>query len=266
MNGMRMGKNLEWSPEIDWKFNQLKKKFEEMPLRSYPRYDIDDPFRVTTDWSQKNMAGVLSQEQDGVERFIAAHGRKCSKHEANYPSTKGELGSVMACLRKWDHILKYRKFHLFTDSKALKYLQTLKQPSGIWFRWLQELQSYDFEVFHKPGKDNTNADNLSRCDHLPEPTAEEASEAEEEYVRSLCSMCEEEYIKYLYQIVQELDEEDRIQDMVAVEDQSIRNMHAFGRDVSPRHVIRAQKEDPVVAEVRSWIQEKRKPDKVKKKN
>ena len=261
MNGMRMGKNLEWSPEIDWKFNQLKKKFEEMPLRSYPRYDIDDPFRVTTDWSQKNMAGVLSQEQDGVERFIAAHGRKCSKHEANYPSTKGELGSVMACLRKWDHILKYRKFHLFTDSKALKYLQTLKQPSGIWFRWLQELQSYDFEVFHKPGKDNTNADNLSRCDHLPEPTAEEASEAEEEYVRSLCSMCEEEYIKYLYQIVQELDEEDRIQDMVAVEDQSIRNMHAFGRDVSPRHVIRAQKEDPVVAEVRSWIQEKRKPDK-----
>ena len=261
MNGMRMGKNLEWSPEIDWKFNQLKKKFEEMPLRSYPRYDIDDPFRVTTDWSQKNMAGVLSQEQDGVERFIAAHGRKCSKHEANYPSTKGELGSVMACLRKWDHILKYRKFHLFTDSKALKYLQTLKQPSGIWFRWLQELQSYDFEVFHKPGKDNTNADNLSRCDHLPEPTAEEASEAEEEYVRSLCSMCEEEYIKYLYQIVQELDEEDRIQDMVAVEDQSIRNMHEFGRDVSPRHVIRAQKEDPVVAEVRSWIQEKRKPDK-----
>ena len=261
MNGMRMGKKLEWSPEVDWKFNQLKKKFEEMPLRSYPRYDIDDPFRVTTDWSQKNMAGVLSQEQDGVERFIAAHGRKCSKHEANYPSTKGELGSVMACLRKWDHILKYRKFQLFTDAKALKYLQTLKQPSGIWFRWLQELQSYDFEVFHKPGKDNTNADNLSRCDHLPEPTEEEAREAEEEYVRSLCSMCEEEYIKFLYQIVQELDEEDRIQEITEVENQSIREMHAFGREVSPEYVIRAQKEDPVVAEVRTWVQEKRKPDK-----
>ena len=261
MNGMRMGKKLEWSPEIDKKFNQLKKRFEEMPLRSYPRYDIDNPFRVTTDWSQKNMAGVLSQEQDGMERFIAAHGRKCSKHEANYPSTKGELGSVMACLRKWDHILKYRKFHLFTDSKALKYLQTLKQPSGIWFRWLQELQGYDFQVFHKPGKDNTNADNLSRCDHLPEPTEEEAREAAEEYVEKLCSMCEEEYQKVLYQIIQELDEEDRIQEINEVEDQSIRNMHEFGRDVSPRYVIRAQKEDPVVAEVRSWVQEKRKPDK-----
>ena len=134
------------------------------------------------------MAGVLSQVQEGLERFIAAHGRKCSKHEQNYPSTKGELASVMACLRKWDHILKYRKFQLYTDSKALKYIQTLKQPSGIWFRWLQELQAYDFEVFHKPGKDNTNADNLSRCDHLPEPTAEEAKEAEEEYIRKPLSV------------------------------------------------------------------------------
>merc|ERR1712215_346268 len=77
------------------------------------------------------------------------------------------------------------------------------EPSGIWLRWLQELQSYDFQVFHKPGKDNTNADNLSRCDHLPEPTAEETKEAEEEYVRNL------------YQYVQELDEEDRIREMMA---------------------------------------------------
>ena len=39
---------------------------------------------------KKNMAGVLSKTQNGQEWFTAAHGRKCSKHEANYPSTKGE--------------------------------------------------------------------------------------------------------------------------------------------------------------------------------
>ena len=261
MNGQRMGKQLDWTEEMDWKFKELKKKFAEMPLRSYPRYDIPEPFRVTTDWSQKNMAGVLSQVQEGVERFIAAHGRKCSKHEANYPSTKGELGSVMACLRKWDHILKYRRFLLFTDSKALKYLQTLKQPTGIWFWWLQELQSYDFEVHHKPGKENTNADNLSRCDHLPEPTEEEAREAEEEYLREMCTECEEDYIRHLYQCIRELDEEDRMRDIMESEDKKIREMHDFGRDVSPRHVIRAQKEDPIVAEVRTWIQEDKIPDK-----
>ena len=245
MNGIRMGKTFDWTEEMGWKFKELKKRFSEYPLRSYPRYDIKDPFRVTTDWSQKNMAGVLSQVQEGQERFIAAHGRKCSQHEKNYPSTKGELASVMACLRKWDHILKYRKFELYTDSKALKYVQTLKQPSGIWFRWLQELQGYDFEVFHKPGKDNTNADNLSRCDHLPEPTEEEAKEAEEEYVR---------YIR-------ELDEQDRGLDIQEIETRSIRDMHNYGSDVSPRHVSIAQKEDPIVAEVRSWVQQNKKPDK-----
>ena len=118
MNGMGMDKTFECSEEMTWKFKELKKKFSEMPLRSYSRYDINDLFIVTMDWSQKNLAGVLSQVQDGMERFIVAHVWKCSKHKANYPSAKGELASVMAWLRKWDHILKYRKFKLYTDSKS----------------------------------------------------------------------------------------------------------------------------------------------------
>ena len=69
---------------------------------------------------------------------------------------------------------------LNTYSQALKYLETLKQLIGIWFRWLSKLKNYDLEVRHKPWKDNTNADNLSQCEHLPPPTKEEAKEAEEE--------------------------------------------------------------------------------------
>ena len=108
--------------------------------------------------------------------------------------------------RKWDHILRYRKFILNTGSRALKYLQTLKQPTGIWFRWLQELQAYDFEVRHRPGKENLNADNMSRCDHLPEPTKEEMKESEEEYMEKICTICEKELMQY----IEELDDEERI--------------------------------------------------------
>ena len=148
-----------------------------------------------------------------------------------------------------------------TDSKALKYIQTLKQPSGIWFRWLQEIQSYDFEVRHKPGKDNTNADSLSRCDHLPEPTVEEAKEAEEEYIEKICSICEKNEVDELLQTIKELDEEERVKEIMKAEDKGIKEMHDFGKDVSPQHVIRAQKEDSVIAEVRSWVEQKKKPDK-----
>ena len=158
----------------------------------------------------------------------------------------------MAMCRKWDHILKYRKFILNTDSRALKYLQTLKQPTGIWFRWLQELQAYDFEVKHRPGKENLNADNMSRCDHLPEPTKEEMKEAEEE----VCTICEKELMQY----IEELDDEERIAELFETETPQIREMHQFGRDISIHHVRRAQKEDPIVAEVRTWVLEKRKPE------
>ena len=81
MNGIRMQKKLEWTDVMERKFNILKQRFAEYPLRSYPRYDIPEPFQVTTDWSQKNIAGILSQVQEGQERFIAAHGRKCSTVE-----------------------------------------------------------------------------------------------------------------------------------------------------------------------------------------
>ena len=65
----------------------------------------------------------------------------------------------------------------------------------------------------------------------------------------------------LYQYVQELDEEDRMKEMMETENSTIREMHDFGREVSPSHVRRAPKEDPVVAEVRTWVQQKKKPSK-----
>ena len=257
MNGMRMEKELKWDDDIQRKFEELKRRFAEAPVRSYPRYDIDEPFIVTTDWSQKNMAGILSQVQDGQERFIAAHGRKCSRHEANYPSTKGELASVMSCLRKWSHILKYKRFILYTDSRALKYMKTMKQPTGLWFRWLEEIQNYDFEVRHLPGKTNTTADNLSRCDHLPPPTKEEVMEGEGEFVNSLCAPCR----KQVEDVVVELERDERFQEVIRAETARIRRMHEFGADVSIPEIIRLQKTDPVVAEVRQWIEEGRKPEK-----
>ena len=131
------------------------------------------PFEVTTDFSASNIAGILSQVQGGKERFIAATGRKTSPHEAHYGSAKGELAALVHCQRKWEHILKYAQFIVNTVSAALKLLQTMKNPKGIFFRWLEELSEFRFEVRHRPVKLNLNADNLSRCDHLPSKQEEE---------------------------------------------------------------------------------------------
>ena len=67
MNAQRKCKQLDWTAEMDQKFETLKQNFSNMPIRSYPRYDIKNGFELTTDFSSKNIGGILSQEQEGQE-------------------------------------------------------------------------------------------------------------------------------------------------------------------------------------------------------
>ena len=55
-----------------------------------------------------------------------------------------------------------KPFTIVTDHSALKWLQTSKIPKGRRARWIMELQQYDFQIKHRPGKANANADALSR--------------------------------------------------------------------------------------------------------
>lgn len=188
LNGLKavkeVGKVWKWNEKAEEEFQMLKKQFETNPIRAYPDYFNEEPFIVTTDFSALNVAAVLSQVQDGKERFIAACGRKTLKYESAYPSTKGELLALVTALKHWEHILRYRPFKVVTDSRALTFLKTLKDPRGIFLRWLEVIAGYNFDVTHKPGKLNKNADSLSRSNHLPEPSEEEKQELEE-YVAHL---------------------------------------------------------------------------------
>ena len=96
-----------WNEEIERDFIQLKEAFTKGGIQAFPNFGIRDPFILTKDWSQENIAGVLSQVQNGEERFLGCWGRKCNKYERNYTSYKGELLAVIQCIKKWKHILNY---------------------------------------------------------------------------------------------------------------------------------------------------------------
>ena len=68
------------------KIRQLKEKFVTAPIRVLPRFELEAPFQLTTNFSSKAISGILSQEQDGQERLIAAVGCKTTLAERNYPS------------------------------------------------------------------------------------------------------------------------------------------------------------------------------------
>ena len=238
MNSMKKETKLVWNDVLEEKFKLLKEEFSKMPVRSYPDYSSDEPFQVAVDFSMENVAAVLSQVQDGQERFIAGVGRKTTKYERNYHSCKGELSAIIYALRKFEHILRFRKFILWTDSKALTYLQTMKKLTGMYFRWLSEIQSYEFEVYHRPGKKNTNADAMSRSNHMDEPTQEDEDE-------------EAGYIHRLYCLVKKLEDDD----------EQIKNLHRTGDKLMKDNIVREQKDDSILREVRKWIKKNKLPTK-----
>lgn len=69
-----------------------------------------------------------------------------------------------------------RKFTLYTDHQPLTYALNLKTPNSKLVKWRLQLSEYDFEIRHRPGRQNVVADALSR---IPEINVnEESSDAD----------------------------------------------------------------------------------------
>ena len=155
----------------------LKKAFTAAPVRAYPDYYSEEPFILSIDYSKCALAGVLSQVQNGAERFIGAFSKTCNKAESNYSAHKGEACSLIYSLRKFEHLLRAKKFVIRTDSNNLLYMDTMKEKRGVWARWNIYLSSFNYEMKHRPGKDNVCADALSRT-NIPTETDSESEEKE----------------------------------------------------------------------------------------
>ncbi|OBQ28310.1 MAG: hypothetical protein AN485_24190, partial [Anabaena sp. MDT14b] len=82
--------------------------------------------------------------------------------ERNYAATKKELLAIVFALRKLRFYLAGRRFHLYTDHRALSFMFTQKGLNPMLERWLDELLDFDFTVEHLPGVLNVLPDHLSR--------------------------------------------------------------------------------------------------------
>ena len=75
---------------------------------------------------------------------------------------------MLALVEALRHFRCYRlgnKFKVRTDHSALQWLRTFKEPVGQVIQWIERLAEYDFDLVHRPGKQHSNADALSRYSH-----------------------------------------------------------------------------------------------------
>ncbi|GBC36526.2 hypothetical protein GLOIN_2v1777707 [Rhizophagus irregularis DAOM 181602=DAOM 197198] len=131
------------------------------PILTYP--DFEQPFIIHTDASGTGLGAVLSQiREDGKEHVVAYASRSLNKAECNYPITDQECLAIVWAIKHFQHYLGLKPFTIVTDHSALKWLKTSKIPKGRRARWVMDLQQYDFNIKHRAGKANANADALSR--------------------------------------------------------------------------------------------------------
>ena len=149
-----------WNEKRQRAFDILKEKLTTAPILGYP--DYEKPFILFTDASGKGLGAVLSQKQNDKEVVIAYASRSLNKAEQNYPITELEALAVVWAINHFHKNLILRRFTVITDHSALTTLMKTQEPKGRRARWIMKLQEYDFDIKHRSGKKNSNADALSR--------------------------------------------------------------------------------------------------------
>ena len=156
-----------WGPVQQDSFDAIKRHLISPPVLAYA--DYTKPFTLHTDASSSGLGAVLYQEQDGKSRVIAYASRSLKPAEKKYPAHKLEfLALKWAVVEKFHDYLYGSKFEAVTDNNPLTYIFTTAKLDATGQRWVASLSDYNFCIKYRRGRNNADADGLSRKTD-PEP-------------------------------------------------------------------------------------------------
>ena len=163
----------KWENRQQRAFEELKQRMCRGPVLQQP--DFGKKFYLQADASLYGVGAVLSQEgkhltpslakqQKPILHPIAYYSATFTQTERNYDIYERELLAVMKALAHWRQYLGWTKepFVIMTDHANLQYWKSPKNLNRRTARWQADLQEYDYEIRHIPGKDNIPPDALSR--------------------------------------------------------------------------------------------------------
>lgn len=148
-----------WNEQRQESFDKLKQAITTEPVfLTHP--DPNQPFDVCCDASGGAVGAVL--EQEGHPVCFAS--KTLTPTERRYGVSDLEQYAVVFAMENWRHFLTSNKNRVFTDHKPLAgELRKVSQSSRL-LRYKLRLAEFNFEVIYRKGKDNKNADAMSRID------------------------------------------------------------------------------------------------------
>ena len=122
--------------------------------------NLDLPFEVQTNASDKALSGVLVQEGHPVAFEI----RKLNGAKQRYSTHEKKMTTIVHCLQQWRHYLLGGIFTVVMDNVANTFFKTQKKLSARQACWQEFLTGFNFEWLHRLGRHNIVANALSRKD------------------------------------------------------------------------------------------------------
>ena len=153
-------KIITWTNAFQQAFEAIQRALSSEPVLQLP--DFNKSFTIETDASDFGIEAVISQEYEGDLKPIAYFSKTLSKTERNYSASERELFAIVVSVEHFKQFLYGKRFKILTDHKPLKFIFSTKDPAPRLARWIIRMSNFDFEIDYKPGKENQNADALSR--------------------------------------------------------------------------------------------------------
>ena len=153
-----------WTKEHQQILDSLVRYLQSPEVIAYPDFQL--PFFIHCDASNHGLGAVLYQTQNDVDRVICYGSRTLSEAEKNYHLHSGKLEFLAlkwAITERFADYLSYAPhFMVYTDNNPLTYVLTTAKLNAVGMRWINELADYNFTIKYRPGKENVDADSLSR--------------------------------------------------------------------------------------------------------
>ena len=149
-----------WTEECDKAFNALKNVLTSTPVLSSP--DFEKTFFLQTDASNYGVGAVLSlTDAEGLDHPVAYFRHKLLEREQKYSTIEKECLAIKLAVKAFQMYLLGRPFIIQTDYQTLQWLSNVKDENSCLVWWSLALQPYQFEIQHRKGRVNANADSLS---------------------------------------------------------------------------------------------------------